>query len=45
MKYYSIFLKVFTAVLVFVASTGISSFCWVGQYEPDVPKALKEKAL
>lgn len=42
MKLYSIFLKVFSAVLVFVASTGISPFSWGGQYEPEVPKALKK---
>lgn len=42
MKFYSIFLRVFTAILVFVASTGISPFCWGSQYEPDVPKALRK---
>ncbi|MEN6348834.1 MAG: cyclic lactone autoinducer peptide [Syntrophomonas sp.] len=42
MKFYSIFLKVFTALLVFVASTGISPFSWGGQYEPEVPKALRK---
>lgn len=44
MKYYSMALKVFSALLVFIAGTGISPFSWFGQYEPDVPKALKGKA-
>jgi len=42
MKLYGVFLKVFTALLVFVAGTGISPFSWMGQYEPDVPKGLRK---
>jgi len=42
MKFYSIALKVFAALLVFIAGTGISPFSWAAQYEPDVPKALKK---
>ncbi len=41
MKAYSLFLKAFTSLLIFVAGTGIYPNSWF-RYEPDVPKALRK---
>lgn len=40
MKAYSVFLKIFTALLVFVAGTGFTPNS-AYHYEPDVPRALR----
>lgn len=40
-KAYSIFLKIFTTLLIFIAGTGININS-AYHYEPDVPKALRQ---